>query len=384
MLEPTSIVSAIPTSTPFVGPETLERQFGQAFELRLGANESLFGPSPKAIEAMKLQAANSQFYGDPEGHHLRSEIAHQNHCSIDNVLLGSGIDDLLMLFSRTCLGPGDLAVTTLGSYPTFEYAVRSVGGQLAHVPYLKNKVDLQALLRRARQSKAKILYLANPDNPSGSWHDPCTIQGLIDELPADVLLLLDEAYMDFVPELGTFETELPNVVRFRTFSKAHGMAGLRIGYALCHQDHIATANKIRLHFGVNSVAQAGALASLQDPEHVKSVVAETSRVKDRLTDQLQIKGVSTLPSQTNFILIDLGNREGADACLVDLRDKRVFVRKPAIPPLDNYIRVTIGPPAEMELFLERFLNVIQSPTYRDSLSSDLAASIANRSVIPLM
>lgn len=358
-MEPNPIVAAIPATTPFVGPETLEREMGQSFDLRLGANESLFGPSPHAIEAMQEQAARGHLYCDPEGYRLRTEIASRNECSIDNVALGSGIDDLLMTFCRTFLSPGDKAVTTRGSYPTFEYAVRSVGGELVYVEYQPDRVDIPSLVLRAKADAPKMLYIANPDNPSGSWQETGQILAFLKSVPATTLVILDEAYWDFAFIKDHFDLDNRQVVRMRTFSKGHGMAGLRIGYALGHVDHVAAINKIRLHFGVNSVAQAGALAAYRDTDHLEHVVKETRRLEKWTRMQLKAMGFACPVSSANFLLIDLETKERAEACLVALRQERVFVRKPALPPLDRFIRVTIGPQPVMEEFLRRFEGVVE-------------------------
>ena len=352
--KPTEVVANIPASTPFVGPETLERQMGKRFELRLGANESLFGPSPLAVEAMGRATEQGQFYGDPEGWELRSEIASLNGCSIENVVFASGIDELLMLFSRAFLAPGDVAVTTQGSYPTLEYAVKSVGGTLEYAQYANCKVDLAELADVAGRSRAKIVYVANPDNPSGSW------QHIKLEVPDGALMIMDEAYSDFAPEVDN--TITPSLVRMRTFSKGHGMAGIRIGYALCDADHVATLNKIRMHFGVSIVAQAGALAALRDTSHLKFVIGETKEVRKWLAGEVLELGFGSIESHTNFLTIGLGSRARAEHVLTALREESVFIRKPALSPLDGHIRVTIGPQAVMEEFLKRFRRILDRPS----------------------
>ncbi|MBC8065117.1 MAG: aminotransferase class I/II-fold pyridoxal phosphate-dependent enzyme [Chlorobia bacterium] len=357
MPEPSSIVSAIPATTPFVGPETLEREMRKHFELRLGANESLFGASPLAIEAMQRQAAIGHFYGDPEGFELRSEIAARHDCAIQNVVLGSGIDELLMLFCRAYLPVGDSALTTFGSYPTFEYAVQSVGGKLLYDIYSDaGTIDLESMAHFALVDAPQVLYLANPDNPSGTWHGPDAIAEFRSQLHRDILFLLDEAYSDFAPEVAPFDPSDTGLVRLRTFSKGHGMAGIRIGFALCHAEHVSALNKIRMHFGVSSVAQAGALASLRDEDHLARVVSETIRVRDWLAKEMLALGFPSLPSQTNFLTIQIGSKERAEDVLLGLRKQSVFIRKP-MKALDDHIRVSIGPQSVMEEFLERFRKV---------------------------
>lgn len=356
--KPTEVVGAIPATTPFVGPEALERQMGRGFELRLGANESLFGASPLAIEAMRVAAGTGHFYGDPEGVALRTAIAERHGVTIDHVVLGSGIDELLMLFARAYVAPGDAVVTTQGGYPTFDYAISSVGGRFLRAVYRNDRLDLPALGALAHGGEAKMVYVANPDNPSGTWQSAAAIQAFRSELPADTLLMLDEAYADFAPETVEFDADDTGVVRFRTFSKAHGMAGIRVGYAIAHADHIATLNKIRMHFGVSSVAQAGALASLEDTEHVREVVEQTNLSKALLVKEMESMGFAPIPSATNFLTIDMGSEPKASQTLLALREKGVFIRKPVGSALDRCIRVTIGRQQDMERFLELFRQVV--------------------------
>jgi histidinol-phosphate aminotransferase len=260
----TRIVREIPATVPFLAPEAIERRSGKALTLRLGANESVFGPSPLALEAMREAAAKVNWYGDPESYDLRTTLAERHGVGIENIVIGCGVDDLLELIVRTYLEPGQAAVTSLGGYPTFAYHVAGYGGKLERVPYRDDRNDLAGLAAAAHRSQARIVYLANPDNPSGSWVPAEEIGALVDALPEDCLLLLDEAYSDFAPAdaLPPVNVSDPHVIRARTFSKAHGMAGARIGYALATAETIAAFDKIRLHFGVNCVAQAGALAGL--------------------------------------------------------------------------------------------------------------------------
>lgn len=326
---------------------------GAPFHLRLGANESLFGPSPRALAAMQSAAVGGYLYNDPEGFDLRSEIARVEEVSLENVCLGAGIDDLLLLTCRAFLQPGRVAVTSLGGYPTFNYAVAGCGGSIYSVAYRSDAVDVEGLAEAAQRTGATLVYLANPDNPSGSFASRSSVEGLRSELPAGCLLILDEAYADFVPrsERPVFDPEDPQVVRMRTFSKAHGMAGLRVGYALGPSSLMGLYEKIRLHFAVNIVAQAGALASLRDPEHVARVVGQMPSIRDFLSAECRKLGLSTLPSFTNFVNVDLGSPERSLRLLQELQRRGVFVRRPFAEPLNRCIRVTLAPIPTMQAFI---------------------------------
>ncbi|HEY7093493.1 MAG TPA: aminotransferase class I/II-fold pyridoxal phosphate-dependent enzyme, partial [Ktedonobacterales bacterium] len=289
-----------------------------------------------------------------ESYDLRAALARQHGVGMENVVIGCGIDDLLELIVRTYLEPGQTAVTSLGGYPTFAYHVAGYGGKLERVPYRDDRNDLAGLAEAANRARARIVYLANPDNPSGSWVTAEEIGSLVDALPEDCLLLLDEAYSDFAPEnaLPPVDVSDPRVIRARTFSKAHGMAGARIGYALATAEIIAAFDKIRLHFGVNRVAQAGALASLQDAAHLESVVAAVAEGRDEYAALARDLGFTPLPSATNFVTMDVGGVERAKALVAALAERGVFIRMPGAPPLDRCVRVTVGTSEERAAFAE--------------------------------
>jgi histidinol-phosphate aminotransferase len=344
----TRLVSALPATIPFVPPEALERQSGKPVRLRLGANESPFGASPKAQAAMREAAARIQHYGDPESYELREALARRLGVTRQQIVVGAGIDDLLGLVVRSFLEPGAPAVTSLGGYPTFSFHVDGFGGALHKVPYRGDKNDLAGLAAEAARVKARLVYLANPDNPTGSWHDPAAVSEMRRALPGDALFVLDEAYVEFAPASPPIDPSDPGVIRLRTFSKVHGMAGARIAYAVAHEDTISAFDKIRLHFGVSSVAQAGALASLDDPEFVSRVVAEVAAGRRDYEALGAALGIPALPSSTNFVAFDAGTNARAKRLLAGLLEAGVFVRMPGAPPLDRLVRITVGSPAERE------------------------------------
>ena len=357
------IVAGLPSVTPFVGPETIERQQGKTFRVRIGANESAFGVSPRSAAAMSEAAAGVAWYCDPEGYDLRAELAAIHGVDIENVTLGAGIDDLLGLIVRMYMNQGGAVAASLGSYPTFAYHVDGFGGRLETVPYRNDRNDLMALTDLAARTKACILYLANPDNPTGSYYGSNAIGDLLDRLDrvsSECLFILDEAYLDFVPPdtMLPIDVDDPRLIRVRTFSKAHGMAGARVGNAIAHRDIIRTFDKVRLHFGVSLVAQAGALASLRDPDFVAGVVKAVEDGKKDYRKLAEDAGISALPSQTNFVAFDFGTGERAGAVMNTLIERGVFLRKPVAPDLDRLVRVTVGTPDDRAVFSELFEDVM--------------------------
>lgn len=349
----TALVETLPASVPFVGPEAQERARGAAFTARIGANESVFGPSPRAIAAMEQAAGQAWMYGDPELHDLREAIASHHGVSRANVVVGEGIDGLLGYLVRLLIGPGDAVVTSDGAYPTFNYHVTGFGGVLHKVPYAGDHEDPEALLAKARAVDAKLIYFANPDNPMGSWHDAGRVQAMIDALPEGAVLALDEAYADTAPAgvIPPLDMDHPRVIRLRTFSKAYGLAGLRVGYGLAYADFANAFNKIRHHFGMGRVAQAAALAALADQDYLNATVAAIAEAREAIAAIARENGLIPLPSATNFVTIDCG-RDGAfaRAVLAGLVARGIFVRMPFTPPQDRCIRVSAGTQADLAAF----------------------------------
>jgi histidinol-phosphate aminotransferase len=344
----TRVLDALPATVPFVAPDAIERRTGRPLRVRLGANESMFGISPRARRAMADAIERASCYGDPESFELRTALAARLSTTREHLVVGSGIDDLLGLTVRAFVEPGEPVVTSLGGYPTFAYEVLGRGGVLHRVPYRDDRNDLDGLLDEARRCGARMLYLANPDNPSGSRHRGAEIERLVSRLPEGCLLLLDEAYVDFAPPDSTpaIDPDDARVIRMRTFSKAHGLAGARVGYAVTAAATIAAFEKIRAHFGVNLIGQAGALASLQDEPFVESVVRAVAEGRDEYARLAAELGLAALPSATNFVALDLGTQPRARRALELLLERDVFVRMPTAPPLDRCIRVSVGRPEQ--------------------------------------
>lgn len=351
----TPLADALPSTVPFTGPETLERRQGHPFRARLGANESLFGPSPKAVKAMEQAATEAWKYGDPENHDLKAALASHHRVTPENIAVGPGIDGLLGLICRLTLAPGTPVVTSLGAYPTFNFHVAGYGGALTRVPYRGDHEDPAALLTAARQTGARLLYLANPDNPMGSHHPAAVIENLVANLPPETLLLLDEAYCDLAPPgtIPEIPVNHPQVIRLRTFSKGYGLAGARVGYALTNADLATAFDKVRDHFGMTRMSQAGALAALADQDWLAGVQAKVAQARARVASIAGANGLLALPSATNFVTIDCG-RDGdySRALLAEINARGVFIRMPGVAPLDRCIRVSLGDEASLDVFAE--------------------------------
>jgi histidinol-phosphate aminotransferase len=348
----TPLVDRLPATVPFIGPEAMERGRGKPFRARLGANESVFGPSPRAVAAMAAAAAETWKYGDSESHDLREALADGLAVATANIAVGGGIDGLLGDLVRLTVAEGDSVVTSAGAYPTFNYHVAGFGGTLHTVPYRDDHEDPEALIAKAAETGAKLVYLANPDNPMGTWHSAERIQAMIDAVPDGTLLVLDEAYVEFAPA-GTappLAANDPRVIRMRTFSKAHGMAGARVGYAIAAPGLVAAFDKVRNHFGMSRVSQAGALAALSDHDHLAQVRAAVSVARGRITEIAAANGLRALPSAANFVAVNCGaDGAFARAVLEELAARDVFVRMPFVAPQDRCIRISAGTPPMLDL-----------------------------------
>ncbi|WP_456386310.1 pyridoxal phosphate-dependent aminotransferase [Profundibacter sp.] len=348
----TPLIASLPATVPFVGPEVQERALGHSFKARLGANENVFGPSPKAIKAMQDTASETWMYGDSASHDLRCALAAHHGISMDNIVIGAGIDGLLGSLVRMTVTSGDKVVTSTGAYPTFNYHVNGFGGELVQVPYKNDLEDPDALIAKACEVNAKLVYIANPDNPMGTWHSADVISDMIKRVPDGCLLVLDEAYVEFAPT-GTaprMQPDDPRVIRMRTFSKAYGMAGARVGMAIGHPKLIANFAKVRDHFGMSRVSQAGALAALQDQDYLQQTQQNVADARNRIIDIARQNGLTPLPSATNFVTIDCGQTgDFARAIVAEMTALGIFIRMPFVTPQDRCIRISAGTPADLDL-----------------------------------
>ena len=355
----TALAQSLPPTVPFVGPETQERARGAEFTARLGANESGFGPAPSVIEAIGRAAPLSWRYADPENHDLRIALGKHLGLAPERVVVGEGIDGLLGLIVRLIVEAGTPVVTSLGAYPTFNFHVAGFGGRLVTLPYRDDREDLDALLDAVRRENAPLVYLSNPDNPMGTWHSAEAITAFARALPETTMLVLDEAYGETAPAeaLPAIEAlaDRPNVLRFRTFSKAYGLAGQRVGYVFGVDETVAMFHRVRNHFGVNRLGQVAALAALADQNWLHDVRARIVASRERIAGIARNQGFEPIPSATNFVTVDCGRDAAYAKALLDgLVSRGVFIRMPGVAPLNRCIRISTGPAVELDIF-ERVL-----------------------------
>lgn len=359
----TPLVQALPATVPFVGPEAQERDRGRPFRARIGANESSFGPAPSVIAAMQAAARDMWMYGDPDNLELKAALAAHYGVGRQNVVVGEGIDGLLNLVVRMFVAPGDAVITSLGAYPTFNFHVAGFGGRLVTVPYESDRENLDGLLAAVIREQAPLVYLSNPDNPMGTWWEANEITRFIEALPETTMLVLDEAYCEVGPAsaMPPLDVSRPNLVRMRTFSKAYGLAGIRCGYAIGEARVIADFEKVRNHYGVNSMALVAGKAALADRDYLRQVREKVAAGRERISKIARDNGLSPILSATNFVTIDCG---GDGAFALKIMDRLlacdVFIRKPMAPVLNRCIRVSVGRDEELDILAEELPGAIEA------------------------
>jgi histidinol-phosphate aminotransferase len=333
--------------------EEVERELGHP-AIKLASNENPLGPSPLAVEAAMRALQKASFYPDGGGYYLREKLAALHEIDMDRIILGAGSTELIELTAKTCIAPGDDVVVSERSFYIYDTATRSMGGRILKAPMQNLACDLDAV-QAAITPRTKIVYLANPNNPTGTMFTAAALDRLLDRLPESVLLVLDEAYYDYVPaaDYSRSMDEVRagrNLLVLRTFSKVHGLAGLRIGYGIGNPELIEALNRVRSPFNASSVAQAAAIAALDDHEHLHLSIESNAREMRFLTCELEARGIHYTPSVANFVLIDSGRD-----CLEEFRrllHEGVIVRPMTLYQLPTSLRVTIGKHEDNQTFLD--------------------------------
>jgi histidinol-phosphate aminotransferase len=345
------------TNAPSAAPATKERR--QQL-IKLDSNESPFGPSARVLDAMRRALQTSNFYPDDDCSQLRRKLAAHHELPAEQVLVTAGSTALLGLLCQTLLTPGLNAVTSERSFLVYSLAAQAAGGRLIEAPMREDGFDLEAILSRI-DADTRIVFLANPNNPTGTVLGAEVVERFLAQVPSHVVVVLDEAYYEFAMHFAalrkiTYSNSLDwvrkgaSVVVLRTFSKAHGLAGLRVGYGLGPAELLGYCARMRNTFSVSSVGQAAALAALDDLEHIQRVV-ESNTIQSRdLSHGLSALGYRVIPTAANFLFCDLG--EDAAVYADRLQDEGVAVRPLGPWGAPNCMRVTIGTGEQNQAFLK--------------------------------
>lgn len=340
--------------------EELQRELGLTDIIKLASNENPLGPSASVIEAIRSPGEALSRYPDGSAWQLKAELA--AHLGVDSgqVTIGNGSNDVLELLARLFLGPGSGAIVAEHAFVVYPLVATALGADLAVIPAVDYGLDIAATLATI-DARTRCIFIANPNNPTGTWLDEASVRGLLRQVPGNVIVVLDEAYFEYVtepdyPDGIKLMSEFPNLVVTRTFSKAYGLASLRVGYAVSHPRIADLMNRIRQPFNVNSLALAAASAALGDQGHVARSVTLNSEGLQQLADGCSRMGLSFIPSVGNFLTVDVA-RDALPVYEALLREG-VIVRPIAGYGLPNHLRVTVGLASENERCLAALATVL--------------------------
>jgi len=362
-------VENVRTLAPYVPGkpiDELERELGISGIIKLASNENPFGPSPNALAAMHATLSDAWLYPDGSGYVLKHRLAAKLGVAVEQITLGNGSNDVLVLLAEAFLKPGLEAVYSRYAFAVYPIAVQATGATGVVADALPASSPMQlghdlAAMRRAITDKTRVVFIANPNNPTGTYVGAHELHAFIESVPSHVIVALDEAYYEYAGGLDIqngmrWLDEFPNLVVLRTFSKAYGLAGLRVGYAVSHPSVAAMLNRVRQAFNVSSVALAGATAALEDEAHVSAAVAVAVTERVRVAARLDAMGTRCLPSAGNFLLMHAG--PAAPQRFDALLRAGIIVRPVSNYQLPDWLRVTVGTVEQNDRFLAAWQKIL--------------------------
>lgn len=345
--------------------EEVEREYGISGSVKLASNECPIGPSPLALEAVRGALDDVNIYPDGGGYYLKGKLAGRHGLEPDNFILGNGSNEIIELIARAFIAIGDEAVMGEPAFVVYQIITDAAGGRKVVVPLRDYTHDLEAMAR-AVTDKTRVVFVANPNNPTGTVVGKEDMEAFFAAIPDDVLIVMDEAYHEYAEVFGGYRessgylADRKNLIILRTFSKAYGLAGLRVGYGMASKEVISILERVRQPFNVNSLALKGAEAALEDKGHIEEAVKINREGMARLGAELDKLGLDRVESFANFILFDTG-RDGSSV-YGSLLKRGVIVRPMEGYGLPGHIRVTVGLPEENERFIEALKECLNQKT----------------------
>ena len=362
----TSGVQALKPYAPGKPLSELEREYGIHNAVKLASNENPLGPSPRVLHALRAQFGDLGRYPDGNGFELKAVLARKHGVTMESVTLGNGSNDVLELVARAFLSPGSAAVFSAHAFAVYPLVTQAIGARCNVAPAHngsrgpKYGHDLDAM-DASIDAQTRVVFIANPNNPTGTWLSNDELRSFVEQVSRDVIVVIDEAYFEYVSEVGypnaiAWIAEFPNLLVTRTFSKAYGLASLRVGYGVCQPELADVLNRVRQPFNVNSFAQAAAVAALDDNTHLHHSVRVNQEGMRQLVDGLQAQSLEFIPSVGNFISVDVG-RDAAEVYEALLHEG-VVVRPVDNYGLQGYLRISIGLAEENRRFLDALAKVL--------------------------
>lgn len=341
--------------------EEVEREYGIANSIKLASNENPLGPSPKAISAIREKLAQLNLYPDGDCFYLKHGLAEKLGVTPEQLIFGNGSNEIIELAARAFMRAGDEAIMARQAFVVYKLIVQAVGGVAKEVPLQDFTHDLDSIAK-AISAKTRLVFLANPNNPTGTIYRRRDWERFLEQVSPEILIIADEAYFEYVdapdyPDSLRYHGRGRALLTLRTFSKLYGLAGLRIGYGIGRQEIIAVMQRVRQPFNVNAAAQWGALAALDDRDHVQRSLAVNRQGMDYLTKEFARLGMEYVPSQANFILLRVGSGE---AVFKRLLARGIIVRPMAAYDFPEYVRVTVGTMEENHKFVEGLEKTIKA------------------------
>lgn len=342
----------------------LQRELGLTDVIKLASNENPLGPSPKAIKAMQ-ELLNTELarYPDGNGFYLKAAIAKKYNLTEAQITLGNGSDDIFNFIVRAILQPTDNVIVDEYAFAAFPIAVRACGANIIKSPARNYTIDIESIIQLASAKSAKIVYIANPNNPTGTKIDTEDFERLLANVAKETIVVVDEAYYEYAvaynpnqPQALNYLDKYPNLIVTRTFSKAFGLAGVRVGFSASNLAIVDVLNRIRLPFNVNSLGLVGAVAALSDDEHITKTIKANQQGLDYFYSKLQDLGLDYIPSVANFVTINVGSN--SQEIFERLLQKGVIVRPLAPYAMPSHLRVSIGTKAENEKFFDIFNEIL--------------------------
>ncbi len=341
--------------------EEVKRELGLKEVIKLASNETSAGPSPLAIEAIKKEIMNINLYPEGSSRLLREKIAHKLNLDKEMIIVGNGADNVIDLVGMAFINDGDEVITGEITFPAYETITKIMGGKLILIKLKDFRFDLEKIAQRINE-KTKIIFICNPNNPTGTIVDKEVVGRFIKQVPEEVVVVFDEAYYDYVedknyPNSLSYVLEGKNVIILRTFSKIAGIAGVRVGYGIAKPELIGYLNRVVDPFTTNRLAQVAALASLDDEEYYRKVLKTNQNGKRYLYRELKELGFFYITTETNFIFLDL--KEDSEVIFEKLLKKGIIIRPGKTWDCPNFIRVTIGTAYENVKFIQTLREIIK-------------------------
>ena len=342
--------------------EEVQREYGVKNAIKMASNENALGPSPKAVIAMRAALGKVHRYPDGGCFYLREKLSKHLKVKPETLVFGNGSDELLVFLVRAFVGKGDEVVIADPTFLIYEISTQAEDGTVVKVPMKHFNYDLDGM-RKKINAKTKLVFIANPDNPVGTYVNAKRLTAFLEKVPKEVIVVVDEAYYEFArgkrdyPDTLSMLADYKNLVVSRTFSKAYGLSGLRVGYCVADPSIAAALNKVREPFNVNLLAQAAAVAALDDRAHLKKTVEMTDEGRQYLTEQFTELGCDVVPTATNFVLVDM--KTDTAKLHEKLMRAGVIIRPMAVWGLPTFIRVTIGRSRENQFFIRQLKQILK-------------------------